>query len=64
MQYQQQPRALGPAPFVNAEVMKRYTNGQIRIVGTLKEETPTEVMIQTSDNQIVKACLALSLFLK
>lgn len=45
---------LPPAPFVNAELMQRYMNNNVRIVGKLHEENAMEVTIVTSDNKHVK----------
>ena len=39
---------------MNAELMQRYMNNNVRIVGKLHEENAMEVTIVTSDNKHVK----------
>lgn len=43
-----------PAPFVNAELMQRYMNNNVRIVGGLVADNGMEVTICTSDGKNVK----------
>lgn len=48
-----------PAPFVNAELMQRYMNNHVRLVGKLVDVQNMEVTLQTSDNRLVKVRILL-----
>lgn len=45
---------IAPAPFVNAELMQRYMNNNVRIVGKLHEENAMEITMVSSDGKHVK----------